>query len=119
MSTGAPKLNDGHAKSRPQTATPHNNCTCFVSQCFGTNRPKTTIMGAKAAVMCGMSLLTKAVFRDTSTANDRLAKRQAYCGSDLQAVQTHRPTTYAVARIRTIVCLDGSCHSVPMLLWNP
>src|SRR5215510_13481480 len=107
MSIGARKLNDGQTKSRLQTATPHNNCACFVSQRFGANRPKTTIMGANAAVICGMSLLTKAVFSDTSTAKDRLAKRQAYCGSDLQAVMTQRPITYAVARMTTMVCLDG------------
>src|SRR5499426_847052 len=117
MSAGALRLSEGQAKNTAQTARLHATRACRDAHPFVASRPRTTIIGVNAAVMWGISLITNVVLSQTRAATAILVKRHASAGSDFLTTMMHLPTTYDVTRTRTTVCLDGSCHNIPMVLW--
>src|SRR5207249_9913180 len=110
---------EGQTKNTPQTVSIHAASARFDFNSFVASRPRTTIMGVNAAVMCGISLLTNALLTQITAAKVRLARRDAWRGSDFLATMMHLPITYPAARTRTTVSFEGSCHEIPMLLWYP
>src|SRR5437867_475921 len=115
---GELRMAAGQAKSRIETQNPQTQRPCLDGHIGVPSRARSTIIGVKAAAMCGMSLVIRAVFNQITLKNARLARNDASRGSDFLATMTQTTITPAVTPPSATVSREGSCHNIPMVFWQ-